>query len=124
MRIMRTCGVIRRFDEFVFTCGCPRRDVMKDRYVAVGVVCMIQLYLFVLPSWAFVAGGFIENRGQVDPAVKYHVLCSRASVHFTENAVVLGSKKEIAGLSFGVDPRPRPADRWMREDRDPYHSGD
>lgn len=43
-------------------------------------------------------GGFIENRGQVHPAVRYYAVGSRASIYFTEKAVVL-DLKEAGGSS-------------------------
>ncbi len=71
---------------------------MRRCCVATLAICSILLSFFVVPSWSFTSGGFIENRGQVDPRVKYYCPGSQTAVYFTQDAVVIDVKEGVENL--------------------------
>jgi hypothetical protein len=68
--------------------------------VAVGLVALA----LISTSLAEVSDGFIENRGQVDSRVRYYCPGSRATVYFTDQAVVMDVKEEVADADRGALP--------------------
>jgi hypothetical protein len=67
-----------------------------------------------LGSWE-TGAGLIENRGQLDHAVRYYAIGGRAAVYFTSDAVFVELKEEIPIPEHSASPRHEPMSAWNGE---------
>ncbi len=67
-------------------------------------ISIVAMLLCPAAALAFVPAGFIENRGQMNEAVRYYAPGSGVSVYFTREAIVL-DLKGIGGNEDGMARR-------------------
>lgn len=71
------------------------------------VAVLLGTSLVVDPSFVFASNGFIENRGQLPPAVRYYALGWSAAIYLTESAVVLDLREPSGVRDFDTTAGPR-----------------
>ncbi len=86
---------------------------MRSR-VTVFVILLACILAIAVQALGGIGTGFIENRGQVDSRVKYYAPGSRATVYFTQDAVVIDLKEEVKSPQSRA-PHEMPYEEMMAE---------